>query len=156
LLCSRLRAIGLGSKLIIVTSVIEQPRPHGLGCRPFPDPPGSSSLPPIIGRWVRRYLSAPSHKKRVLPFHLTLPRNSAVLSGLGVSYSFAARKLNQQASTMNEPLRAETRDRDGSIAAQRLLSDLLLGAQNACDWLVEKKPNLGVGTQRDAIDTCID
>jgi hypothetical protein len=33
---------------------------------------------------------------------------------------------------------------------------MLVGVQNACDWLVEKKPNIGVGVQRDAIDTCID
>ena len=28
--------------------------------------------------------------------------------------------------------------------------------QNACDWLVETKSNIGVGVQRDATDACID
>jgi hypothetical protein len=44
---------------------------------------GSSGLLPIIDREVRRYLSALSHKKRLLPFHLSLPGGSAVVSGLG-------------------------------------------------------------------------
>src|SRR5204863_6050315 len=44
---------------------------------------GSSGLLPIIDREVRRYLSALSHKKRLLPFHLSLPCGSAVVSGLG-------------------------------------------------------------------------
>ena len=67
-----------------MTRVIESPRLHGLGCRPFRDPSGPSGLPLIIGRWVRRYLSAPSHKKRLLPFHLTLPCGPAVVSSLAI------------------------------------------------------------------------
>jgi uncharacterized protein YjiS (DUF1127 family) len=39
-------------------SVVEQPCLHGLGRGPFRDPPGSSCLPPIIGRGVRRVFSA--------------------------------------------------------------------------------------------------
>ena len=52
-------------------SVVEQPCLLGLGCGPFRDPPGSSCLPPIIGRGVRRYLPAPSRKKVCLVFGLT-------------------------------------------------------------------------------------
>ena len=80
--CFRPRAIGLCSELIVTTSVIEQPYLHGLGCRSFRDPSGSSGLPPIIGRGVRQYLSTPSHKQRLLPFHLGVPCGSAVVSGL--------------------------------------------------------------------------
>jgi hypothetical protein len=43
------RAIGLGSKLIVVIGVIKQPCLHRPGCCPFRDPPGSSGLPTIIG-----------------------------------------------------------------------------------------------------------
>jgi hypothetical protein len=82
-LCFCPRAIGLGSELIVANSVIEQPRLHSPGCRSFRDPPGSTGLLSIIGRGVRRYLSAPSHRQRLLPFHLGLPCGSAAVSGLG-------------------------------------------------------------------------
>jgi hypothetical protein len=82
-LCFCPRAIGLGSELIVANGVIEQPCLHSPGCRSFRDPPGSTGLPPVIGRGVRRHLSAPSHKQRLLPFHLGLPCGSAVVSGLG-------------------------------------------------------------------------
>ena len=52
-------------------SVVEQPCLHGFGRGSFCDPPGSSCLPPIIGRGVRRYLPAPSRKKVCLVFGLT-------------------------------------------------------------------------------------
>ena len=84
LLCFCPGAIGLGRKFIIVVSVIEQPCLHGPGCRRFRDPPGSSCLPPIIGRGVRRYLPTPSRKKCFLPFHLIFPlwlRRSLAWSG---------------------------------------------------------------------------
>lgn len=64
----------LGSQCVLYrVAVIKPPRLHGPGCRRFRHPPGSSSLPPIIGRWVRWYLFGPSRKKRFLPFHLIFP-----------------------------------------------------------------------------------
>ena len=65
------RAICLSGELIAVNSLFEQPRLHGSSCHPFRDLARSSGLPAIIGRWMRRYLFAPSRKKRLLPFHLS-------------------------------------------------------------------------------------
>jgi hypothetical protein len=48
---------------------------------------------------------------------------------------------------MNAPLGVETRDRVGSIAATSAVSSRLR-VQNACDWLVEKMPNIGVSAQK--------
>ena len=63
------RAIGLSGKLIAVNGLFEQPRLHGPSCHPFRDLARSSGLPPIIGRGMLRYLSAPSPNQRLLPFH---------------------------------------------------------------------------------------
>src|SRR5580700_12340605 len=79
-------------------SVVEQPCLHGFGRGSFRDPPGSSCLPPIIGRGVRRYLPAPSRKKCFLPFHLIFPlwlRRSLAWSDIAtVPRSFPACKIN--------------------------------------------------------------
>jgi hypothetical protein len=42
------RAIGLGRKLIVMISVIEQQRLHSPRCRSFRDSSGSSGLPSIM------------------------------------------------------------------------------------------------------------
>ena len=65
---------------------IQQSCLHGPSCHPFRDLARSSGLPPIIGRWIRRYLFAPSRKKRLLPFHLSFPYGFAVVSGLKRSH----------------------------------------------------------------------
>ena len=85
----------------MMISVIEQPCLHGPGCRPFRDPPGSSSLRPIMGRWVLWDLFGPSRKKRFLPFHLVSFYGSAVILWLcggnrNGTHSFAARKLTNK------------------------------------------------------------
>jgi hypothetical protein len=77
-------AIGITRKLIAANSLIEKPCLYGLGCHPFRDLADSGRSPSIIGRRLRRYLSAPSPKKRLLPFHVGLPW-SAVVSGFGPS-----------------------------------------------------------------------
>jgi hypothetical protein len=69
-------AIGIGGKLIAVNSLIEKPCLHGPGCHPFRGLSGLSGFPSIIGCRLRRYFSAPSRKKRLLPFHFGLPYGS--------------------------------------------------------------------------------
>jgi hypothetical protein len=61
--------IGSIREPIAVSGLLEQPCSHGLGRHPFCDLSGSGGLPSIIGRRLRRYLSAPSPDKRLFPFH---------------------------------------------------------------------------------------
>jgi hypothetical protein len=78
-------AIGISRKLIAVNSLIQKQCLHGPGCHPFRYLSGSRGFPSIIGRRLERYLSAPSPKKRLLPFHFGLPCGSAVVYGFGRS-----------------------------------------------------------------------
>jgi hypothetical protein len=55
------------------------------GSSPLPRSVGLGSFPPIIGRRLRRGLSAPSPKKRLIQFHLVLPCGYAVVFGSGRS-----------------------------------------------------------------------
>jgi hypothetical protein len=50
---------------------------------PFRDLSGSGSFPPVIGRRLRRGLSAPSPNKRLIPFHFGCPVVCAVVFGFG-------------------------------------------------------------------------
>jgi hypothetical protein len=63
------QTIGVSRKPIAVNSFVKKPRLHGPGCHPFCDLSGSSGFPPIIGCRLQRCLTAPSPKKRFLPFH---------------------------------------------------------------------------------------
>jgi hypothetical protein len=78
-------AVGISRKLIAVNSLIEKPCLEDLGCHPFRDLSGSRGFPSIIGCRLGRYPSAPSPKKRLIPFHFCLPCGSAVVSGSGRS-----------------------------------------------------------------------
>jgi hypothetical protein len=78
-------AIGISRKLIAVNSLFEKPCLDGLGCHPFRDLSGSRGFSSIIGCRLGQYLSAPSPKKRLLPFHFGLPCGSAVVFGSGRS-----------------------------------------------------------------------
>jgi hypothetical protein len=66
-------AIGISRKLIAVNSLIEEQCLHGLGGHPFRDLSGARGFPSIIGCRLGRYVSAPSPKKRLLPFHFVCP-----------------------------------------------------------------------------------
>ena len=74
-------AIGISRKLIAVNSLVEKQRLHGPGRHPFRGLSGLRGFPSIIGCRLRRYLAAPSPKKRLLPFHFGLP----VVTGFGRS-----------------------------------------------------------------------
>jgi len=68
---------------IAANSLVEKLCLHVPGCHPFRDLSGSGGSASIITCWLRRYLSAPSPKKCLLPFHLGPPSVSAVVLGSG-------------------------------------------------------------------------
>jgi hypothetical protein len=62
-------AIGISRKLIAVNSLIEKPCLCARGCHPIRELAGSDGSPSIIHRRLRRYVSAPSAEKCLLPIH---------------------------------------------------------------------------------------
>jgi hypothetical protein len=84
-----------------VNGLVTKPCLHGPGRHPLRDLSGSGGLASIIGRRVRRYLSAPSPHKSLFPFHFCLPFGCAVVSGSGrratLSPWFAAVHLDRLA-----------------------------------------------------------
>lgn len=87
-------AIGVIREPVPVNSLIKKPCLHGPGRHPFRDLSRSGGFPPIIGRRVRWYFSAPSLNERFLPFHLGLPCGSAVVSGYGRSSDIITLPMN--------------------------------------------------------------
>jgi len=91
-------AIGLRGKQIVVSSFIEQFCLHDPGRHFLRDLAGSSRLPPIIVRRVRRYLCAPSHEQHFLhsisvcPVVPTSPARGAECDGITSS---CCRKLTE-------------------------------------------------------------
>jgi hypothetical protein len=77
-------AIGISRKPIAAASLIKKPCLHDQGCHAFRDLSGSGRLPSIGGRRLRRYLSAPSPEKRLLPFHFGCPVVPPVSPASGV------------------------------------------------------------------------
>jgi hypothetical protein len=78
---------GVGNRLLLLLCLsgrrrgrmVVKPCLDGLGCHPFRDLPGSRGFPSIIGCRLGPCFSAPSPKKRLLPFNFGLPRGSAVV-----------------------------------------------------------------------------
>ena len=97
LLLSR-HAVSITRKLMAVNSLVEEPCLYGRGRGPFRDLSSLGGFPSIIRCRSRRYFSAPSTKKRLLPLHLVLPRGSAVVFGSGrsmmLSHCFVAVNLD--------------------------------------------------------------
>jgi hypothetical protein len=66
---SLITPIGISRTPIAVNSFVEKPCFHGPDRHSSRDLARSGRSPLIIGRRLRRYLSAPSPEKRLLPFH---------------------------------------------------------------------------------------
>src|SRR5580693_8763883 len=103
----------------------------------LPRPAGLELPAAIIGRGVRRYLPAPSRKKRFLPFHLIFPLWLRRSLAWGGDHNGTTQLSYPQINHPKAPLGL---NREIWLALSR--PNVCCRCANGCDSLVEKSPIL--------------